>query len=398
MANAPHAAAPTPDHRAVEARHVLGTNNRLPLDLVRGEGAWVWDRDGTRYLDLYGGHAVTVLGHSHPEVTKAIQRQAGELLFYSATSWSAERAEAAQRLCALFPDNLQKVFFVNSGSEANENALKIARRFRDRRKVIAFRGGFHGRSYGAGSVTGLAPYDRQHKDVVPGTIFCRFGDLDDVRSKIGGDVAAVIIEPVQSLQGCRTATREFLQGLEDLCRARAVALIFDEVQTAPSRCGAPSAAKLFGVTPHLATVAKGVANGVPCAAVLVDRGMSETIQGPELGSTFGGGPLAMAACAATLRVLADGKYHERAARLAEGFRAKLAAIPGVREVRGLGLLIGVALDRDAKGLQKTLREKHRILVGGAGDPEVVRLFPPVTIDEADLDRGAAAFAEALKSS
>src|SRR5262245_34562434 len=126
------------EHRALEARHVLGTNARLPLDLVRGQGAWVWDEDGTRYLDLYGGHAVTVLGHGHPEVTRAIQRQAGELLFYSATSWSAERAEAAARLTRLFPRSLEKVFFVNSGSEANENALKIARRFRDRRKVIAF--------------------------------------------------------------------------------------------------------------------------------------------------------------------------------------------------------------------------------------------------------------------
>ncbi|MCO5166185.1 MAG: aspartate aminotransferase family protein [Planctomycetes bacterium] len=385
----------TPDPRTVEARHVIGAGARLPLEVVRGEGAWVHDRGGARYLDLYGGHAVTVLGHCHPEVTRAVQEQAGRLLFYSSVTWSALRAEAAERLVRCFPPNLEKVFFVNSGSEANENALKLARRFRDRRKVITFRGGFHGRTYGAGSVTALAPYDRQHKDAVPGTIVCRWGDLDEVRAKLGGDVAAVIIEAVQSLQGCRTATREFLQGLEDLCRARAAALILDEVQTTPARCGAPSASTLFGITPHLVTTAKGIANGVPCAAVLVDKGLSETIQGPEVGSTFGGGPLAMAACAATLRVIEEGRLWERAARLGERLRERLRGVPGVVEVRGLGLLVGVVLDREAKPVQAALRERARVLVAGAADPHVLRLFPPVTIGEDELDQGLDALRDAL---
>jgi acetylornithine aminotransferase/acetylornithine/N-succinyldiaminopimelate aminotransferase len=385
----------TDDARALEARHVLGASARAPLEVVRGEGAWVWDRGGTRYLDLYGGHAVTVLGHCHPEVTRAVQEQAGTLLFYSSLAWSALRAEAAARLVSFMPDNVDKVFFVNSGSEANENALKIARRFRDRRKVITFRGGFHGRTYGAGSVTALAPYDRQHKDAVPGTIVCRWGDLDDVRAKLGGDVAAVIIEAVQSLQGCRTATREFLQGLEDLCRARAAALILDEVQTTPARCGAPSAARLFGVSPHIITTAKGIANGVPCGAVLVDKGLAETIQGPELGSTFGGGPLAMAACAATLRVIEEGRLWERAARLGDLLRERLAGAKGVVEVRGLGLLAGVVLDREAKPVVAALRERARVLVAGASDPHVIRLFPPVTIEEDALVEGLEALKGAL---
>jgi acetylornithine/succinyldiaminopimelate/putrescine aminotransferase len=375
------------DARALEARHLIGAGSRLPLEVVRGEGAWVHDAQGTRYLDLYGGHAVTVLGHAHPEVTRAVQEQAGKLLFYSTVTWSAPRGEAAARLVRMGSPNLEKVFFVNSGSEANENALKIARRFRDRRKVIAFRGGFHGRTYGAASVTGLAPYDRQHKDAVPGTVFCRWGDLDEVRAVMGGDTAAVILEAVQSLQGCRTATREFLQGLEDLCRARAVALIMDEVQTMPARCGAPSVSRLFGITPHLITTAKGIANGVPCAAVLVDKGMAETIQGPELGSTFGGGPLAMAACAATLRVIEEGKLWERAAKLGERLRARLAGTKGLVEVRGLGLLVGLVLDKDAKAVTQALREQARVLVAGSSDPNVIRLFPPVTISEDELDQG-----------
>ena len=380
-----------------ERRHVLGTHARLPLELVRGEGAWVWGADGTRYLDAYAGHAVAALGHCHPAVTAAIREQAGELLFYSTSAWSALRGEAAARLTRFFPPNLEKVFWVNSGSEANECALKIARRFRDRRKVIAFRGGFHGRTYGAGSVTGLAPYDRQHKDAVPGTIFCRWGDLDEVKRRLGGDVAAVIVEPVQSLQGCRTATREFLRALEDLCRARAAALILDEVQTAPARCGAPSAALLHGITPHLVTVAKGIANGVPCAAVLVDRGMSETIQGPELGSTFGGGQLAMAACAATLGAIEEARLWERVARLGAGLRERLARLPGVVEVRGLGLLLGVALDREARPVATALREQHRVLVGTAADPRVVRVIPPLVVDEAQLDQLVTAFQQVLRA-
>lgn len=383
------------DAHALERRHVLGTQVRLPLELVRGEGSWVWDRAGTRYLDAYSGHAVTVLGHCHPAVTEAIERQARQLLFYSQTSWCQARGEAAARLCRLFPENLHKVFFVNSGAEANENALKIARRFRDRRKVIAFRGGFHGRTYGAGSVTGLAPYDRQHKDAVPGTVFCRWGDLQELERKLGGDVAAVIVEPVQSLQGCRTATGELLRRIEDLCRARAVALILDEVQTAPARCGAPSAARLFGLTPHLVTVAKGIANGVPCAAVLVDRGMSETIQGPELGTTFGGGPLAMAACAATLRVIEEQRLWERAAALGEALRTRLSALPAVLEVRGLGLLLGVALDREAKPVIARLREEQRVLVGGASDPRVVRLIPPLVLEDEQLELLVRAFQQVL---
>jgi acetylornithine/succinyldiaminopimelate/putrescine aminotransferase len=385
----------TDEVKAIETRHVIGTNVRLPIELVRGEGTWVWDRDGTRYLDFYGGHAVTVLGHSHPAVTAAIQEQAGRLLFYSATSWSAERAEASARIVRFFPENLSKVMWVNSGAEANENALKIARRFRDRRKVVTFRGGFHGRTYGAGSVTALAPYDRQHNSGVPGTIVCRWGDLEEVRSHLGGDVAAVIIEPVQSLQGCRTATRDFLRGLEDLCRARAVALILDEVQTSPARCGAPSASVLLGITPHIATTAKGIANGVPCAAVLVDKAMSETIQGPELGTTFGGGQLAMAACAATLRTIEEGKLWERAASLSADLRAKLAAIPGVVEVRGLGLLVGVALDRDTKGVQKAMREQSKVLIGGSSDPQVLRMLPPITITPDEVDLAVAALKRAL---
>lgn len=383
------------DAYTLERTHLLGTGVRLPLELVRGEGAWVWDRGGTRYLDAYSGHAVTVLGHCHPAVTEAVQRQAGELLFYSQTSWCQARGEAAARLCRLFPENLQKVFFVNSGAEATENALKIARRFRDRRKVVAFRGGFHGRTAGAASVTGLPPYDRQQKDAVPGTVFCRWGDLDELRRTLGGDVAAVIVEPVQSLQGCRTATREFLRQVEDLCRARAVALILDEIQTAPARCGAPSAARLFGLTPHLVTVAKGIANGVPCAAVLVDRGLSETIQGPELGTTFGGGPLAMAACAATLRVIEEQRLWERAARLGQALRERLGALPAVLEVRGLGLLLGLALDREAKPVIARLREEQRVLVGGAADPYVVRVIPPLVLEDEQLELLVRAFQQVL---
>ncbi|MEZ0229057.1 MAG: aspartate aminotransferase family protein, partial [Planctomycetota bacterium] len=205
--------------RAVEDRYTIGITAKLPLALERGEGVWVWDDAGTKYLDLYGGHAVALAGHSPPPVVKAISEQAAKLLFYSNAVYNSARARAAQRLTSLAPANLKKVFFVNSGAEANENALKIARKWRGRRRIVTFRGSFHGRTYGAMSVTGLAPYDRQHKESVPSTVYCRFGALDEVDQALDGDTAGVILEPIQSLGGVRVAEKKFVQDLESLCRA-----------------------------------------------------------------------------------------------------------------------------------------------------------------------------------
>jgi acetylornithine/succinyldiaminopimelate/putrescine aminotransferase len=380
------------DLRAVEDRHVIAPAGKLPIAIERGEGLHVWDERSVRYLDLYGGHAVALVGHSHPKVANAVAAQAKKLFFYTNAVYSSVRARAARRMVALAPDNLKKVFFVNSGAEANENALKVARKWRGRRKIVAFRGGFHGRTYGAVSVTGLAPYDRQHKEQVPETVWCRWGAIEEVDAALDGDTAGVILEPVQSLGGVRVADKTFVQRLEALCRARGAALIFDEVQTAIGRAGQPFAAQVYGVRPHLVTTAKGIASGLPCAALLVDEGLSETMGPNDYGTTFGGGPLAMAALEATLDVIEEGRLWENAARVGDYARQRLSRVPHVVEYRGLGLLIGVQLDRPAKKVRDALLHDEKILVGTCSEENTIRLLPPITILTGEIDQ----FAEALE--
>lgn len=381
--------------RAVEDRYTIGISAKLPLALERGEGVWVWDDAGTKYLDLYGGHAVALVGHSPPEVVRAIADQAKKLLFYSNAVYSAVRARAAQRLCSLAPDNLKKVFFVNSGAEANENALKIARRWRGRRRIVTFRGSFHGRTYGAMSVTGLAPYDRQHKESVPSTVYCRFGDLAEVDEALDGDTAGVILEPIQSLGGVRVAEVEFVQKVEALCRARGAALILDEVQTAVGRAGTPFAAQHYGIRPHLISTAKGIASGVPCAALLVDEGLAETVGGNDYGTTFGGGPLAMAALEATLAVVEEKRLWENAAKVGAYVKKRFTGMKGVSEVRGLGLLLGVQIDRPAKKVRDILLKEDHILVGTTSEEQTLRLLPPLTVTEKEIDLLAVALERIL---
>jgi acetylornithine/succinyldiaminopimelate/putrescine aminotransferase len=385
------------DWRALEDRLTTGVAPKLPITLERGEGCFVWDDKGEKYLDLYGGHAVALVGHSHPRVAQAIADQAKKLLFYSTLVYHPLRAKAAQRLTRLAPDNLQKVFFLNSGAEANENALKIARKWRGRRRIIAFRGGFHGRTYGCMSVTGLSPYDRQHRESVPETVFCRWGAIDEVEQALTGDAAGVILESIQSLGGVRVPDRDFMRRLEDLCRARGVALILDEVQTGVGRAGQPFAAQVFGIRPHLITTAKGIGSGVPCAALLVDKGLSETIVANDYGTTFGGGMVAMAAIDATLAVVEEERLWENAAATGEHAKAVLARIPGVVEVRGLGLLLGVQVDRPAKKVRDALIAE-KILVGTSSDENTLRLLPPLTLPAAEIDRFADALTKVLKKS
>lgn len=383
------------NQRAEEDRFTIGTSAKLPLALERGEGLWVFDDEGKRYLDLYGGHAVALVGHSPPRVVDAIAEQAKKLLFYSNAVYNSARARAAKRIASLAPGNPKKVFFVNSGAEANENALKIARKWRGRRRIVTFRGSFHGRTYGAMSVTGLAPYDRQHKESVPGTIYCRFGDIDEVDAALDGDTAGVILEPVQSLGGVRVAEKDFVRRVEELCRARGAALIFDEVQTGVGRAGTPFAADYYGVKPHLISTAKGIASGVPCAALLVEEGLAETVGGNDYGTTFGGGPLAMAALDATLALVEEQRLWENAARVGAYVKERFARVRGVSEVRGLGLLLGIQLERPAKKVRDILMKEDRILVGTTSEEQTLRLLPPLTVTEKEIDLLASALERIL---
>lgn len=366
------------DPLALEDAWTLPTYAKPPVALVRGEGVTVWDTEGRTYLDLYGGHCVALLGHCPPRVVEAVRRQAGELLFYSNAMYSPVRAEAAQKLAALAPEPLGRVFFCNSGTEANETAFKLARAFTGRPGVVAMEGGFHGRTLGSLAATWGDEYHAPYRAVLPETRFVPFGEAEAVEAALAaGDVAAVILEPVQSMAGVYEAKPDYYRTLRDLCDAHGTLLIFDEVQTGIGRTGQFTYGDHVGVTPDLISLAKSLGAGVPVGAVLVHERIAATVQAGDQGTTFGGGMLAMAAVAATLDQLVEEGLMPRAEALFARFRDALARLDSVVEVRGRGGLIGVQLDRPAKPVVATLRE-HGILVGSSNEPRTLRLMPPLT--------------------
>jgi acetylornithine/N-succinyldiaminopimelate aminotransferase len=387
---------PTDEVRALEALHSVPTYAQVPLALVRGEGCRVWDAEGRAWLDFYGGHAVALTGHCHPRVVEALREQAGKLLFYSNVVACEVRARALADLAAVAPKGMGRSFLCNSGTEANEAAVKVARRVTGRREVLSMEGGFHGRTMGALSATALGHYLADHAPGVPGHRFLPFGDLAAAEAAVGPDTAAVLLEPVQSMGGMRTAPDAYLAGLRALCDRTGALLAFDEVQTGPARTGAWWYGEHTGVVPDLLTTAKGLASGVPAGALLVREEVAARVKEGDLGSTFGGGPLACAAISATLAVVRAERLVENAARrgreLAEGVRG----LPGVLGVRGRGLLLGVVLEREALGVVRALRE-HRVLTGATpGDAHVLRLLPPLTVGDVEVDEFLTALARVLR--
>ncbi len=365
-----------------EAAVEIPTYSKFPMALARGEGSYVWDTEGNKYLDFYGGHCVALLGHCPPRVVQAVQEQAETLLFYSNVAHSPIRAEAAQRLVERAPDGLGQVFFANSGSEANETALKLARTVTGRSAVVALEGAFHGRTVGALATTHSEKYRAPYTDILPETRFVPWGDHEALKDALApGDVAAVILEPIQSIAGMRMLPPVCAPGLRELCDAHGTLLIFDEVQTGVGRTGTFSISEHYGITPDLITLAKSLGAGVPVSAVLVSDEIAATVESGDQGSTFGGGMLAMAAVKATLDTLVEGDLMDRAttihAQIAEGLDGV------VEEVRGKGCLMGLKLDRPVKPVLNALRD-YGVLAGSSADPHVMRCMPPLTSTDDDV--------------
>jgi acetylornithine/succinyldiaminopimelate/putrescine aminotransferase len=366
---------------------LLSTYTPYPFPLLRGEGDRVFDDLGTAYWDFYGGHCVCATGHAHPRVVQAIARQASELLFYSTAAQLPVRDRAAEALLAFANGGLAKplasIFFCNSGTEANENALKLAVKLTGRTRFTSFRGGWHGRSTLALSVTDDPGLRLGFEPLLAPTEFLPFGDEAALEGVDLSRSAAVILEPIQSMAGIRSTSPSFLRRLRQACDAGGAMLIFDEVQTGMGRLGTPFAASFFGTTPDLITSAKGLASGVPMGAVLMSEAIASALKPGDLGSTFGGGPLASAALLATLGVIHSEGLMPRASAMASRLRRELARSP-VSKVEGEGLLLGLRVPSGAAGLRQHLLT-HRILVGGSGDPEVLRLMPPLNLSDAALD-------------
>ncbi|MFL6227673.1 MAG: aspartate aminotransferase family protein [Pyrinomonadaceae bacterium] len=383
-----------------EEQFQLATYKKMHVAAARGAGAWIETSEGERYLDLYGGHAVCATGHCHPHVVAELRRQAGELLFYSNLVYSGVRARAAEKLVGCAPASLSKAFFCNSGTEANENAMRMARMKTGRENVITFTGSFHGRTADAISATFLGKYRDIGRPNVPGHLCAEFGSIESVKALADETVAAVMLEPIQSMAGVREAEPEFFRALRELCDERGMLLIFDEVQTGVGRTGEwffAGGEAAGGVVPDVVTLAKALGSGVPVGACLTTDAVASAIKENDLGTTFGGGMLAMAAVAATLEAIeADGMLEN--ARLLEAYlRVRLKELPRVARLRGRGLLLGVEFtDEIAAKVHKSLLER-RIITGTSSDACVLRLLPPLCLTREEVDLFVTALSDVLSS-
>jgi len=365
--------------RAQEDRWQVPTYAKWPVALAKGLGSYVYDVEGKRYLDLYGGHCVALAGHCHPRLVEAIREQAGRLVFYSNVLYCDVRALAAERLAALAPEGLKRVFLCNSGTEANETALKIARKHTGRLQVISLADGFHGRTLGALGATGLSKYRDPAYPIPTQHTFIPYGDLEAATLAVGAGAACVILEPIPSMGGIRVAEPAYFRGLRQLCTRTGTLLVFDEVQTGFGRTGKLFFGENVGVTPDLITGAKGVAGGFPAAVVFVREDLAAKMKQGEQGTTFGGGPLACAAIAATAEVIRAQDLPGNAEHVGEALAERLQRVPGVKSVSGLGLIRGVNLDRPAKPIVQALFEQGILTGSCEGDLNQIRLLPPLTL-------------------
>lgn len=356
---------------------------------VRAKGCRVWDDKGQEYLDLYGGHAVISVGHAHPDYVAALKDQLDKIGFYSNSVRNPLQGGLARKLGEACGYEDWSLFLVNSGAEANENALKLASFHTGRDKVVAFHGAFHGRTSGAVAVTDnpkiQAPFNAHHK-----VAFATLNDLDSVERELrGGDVAAVILEAIQGVGGIRIATDEFLQGLRTLCTKYGTVLIMDEVQCGYGRTGWFFAHQKSGIVPDLVSVAKGMANGFPIGGVLISPQFQAT-KG-MLGTTFGGNYLAMAGAHAVLDIIRKENLLENVSRTGAWLKANIPASPLIKEVRGEGLMLGIEFTQPVADIRKKLLFEKHIFTGVSGT-SMIRLLAPLVLSVDD----AAIFVQALK--
>jgi acetylornithine/succinyldiaminopimelate/putrescine aminotransferase len=371
----------------LEEKFQLATYAKMNIAVERGRGAWIWTSEGEKYLDLYGGHAVCATGHSHPRVVEALKNQAEKVLFYSNLVYSQIRARAAEKLVAVAPESLTKAFFCNSGTEANENAMRMARMATGREKIITFSGGFHGRTADSISATFLGKYREIGRPNVPGHVCAEFGDIESVRALADRETAAIMLEPIQSMAGVGEAAPSFFRQLREICDRNGIVLIFDEVQTGIGRTGN----WFFGgselcdfVEPDIISLAKSLGSGVPVGACLVKENIAGKIKTNDLGTTFGGGMLAMAAVLATLEAIENDAMLENAKAIENHLRERLKEIPSVVALHGKGCLLGIEFDAKCAPVHAKLLE-NKIITGTSSNPNVLRLLPPLCVEIEEID-------------
>lgn len=371
------------------ADHLAPVFAQYPIEVVDAEGVWLHTRDGRRILDLYGGHAVAALGYKHPGWTRAITKQAELCNFQSNAVPMDVRARAATKLTKFAGGHFDSVFFVNSGAEANENALRMAFKMTRRPNVVAVEGAFHGRTAAAGAVTWGADKKWYEFPRTPfGVSYIPRGDIDAISKLVTRDTAAVIVEPVQGVGGAFDMGAEFLDALRQRCTLMGAQLIFDEVQIGVGRSGWAFAANMYRVMPDMITTAKALGNGFPCGALLMSPPVTESLKLEGLGTTFGGGPMACAAIEAVVDAIETEDLLTNVRQVSRYLRETCTVGPVVGH-QGAGFLHGLRLDRAAKDVQAALLARD-ILAGTSADPQVLRLLPPYTLkpEHVDLLRAA----------
>ncbi len=387
------------NYAEVEERILGGTTARRgTVVITRGEGSWVFDEHGRKYLDLGSAQGVAMLGHCHPRVVEAISRQAGTLTLCPNFLYNDTRAEFAQALVDVLPKHLPHVFLANSGAEAVDGALKFARLFTKRPAFVGTTRGFHGRTIGALSVTWEPKYREGFLPLLEAT-HVQFNDAAALDKAITDQTAAVILEVVQGESGVNVGTPDFLQSAQRLCRERGALLIVDEIQTGFGRTGTWFAVEHAGIEPDIMCLAKGLGGGFPMGAFAYTKAIRDVLSQGAHGSTFGGSPLACAAGLAAIQVYQDEGLIERSATLGANLRNTLrGALEGlavVRDIRGLGLMIAVELRTKVAPVLKSLMLNHGVIALPAG-PTVLRLLPPLVISESEIDFGVQAIAKAIK--
>lgn len=385
---------------ALTERYQMGNYSRSPVTFVRGEGCWLYDDGGKRYLDFLGGIAVVLLGHAHPAVTRAIAGQAEQLLHVSNLFHVPSQALLGERLSKAATGG--KVFFCNSGTEANEAAIKLVRKWsrerygEGRHVIVVLEGSFHGRTYGGLSATGQPKFHQGFEPMVPGFVTVPFGDLGALEAALGGGACAFLVEPVQGESGVRMHPPGYLKEAETLCRRTGTLLVADEIQTGMGRTGAFLACERFGIAPDVVTLAKGLANGLPLGALVAREDVAASFGPGSHGSTFGGNPVCCAASLAVLEELSAPGFYDAVVRKGErligGLKEIAARRNDVREIRGAGLMIGMEMEGEAKPLVAKCLDAG-LVINAAGN--VLRFLPPLTVTPDEIDRALSILSGAL---
>jgi acetylornithine/N-succinyldiaminopimelate aminotransferase len=370
---------------------LMQTYARFPVEFVRGEGAALWDADGNEYLDFLAGISVNNAGHCHPRVVAAVQEQTARLMHVGNLFFNAPMVALAERLSARSLGG--RVYFANSGAEANEAALKLVRKARPRGEIVVLHGAFHGRTYGALSATPQESKQAPFAPLVPGFVAVPRA-ADAIEAAVHDGTAAVLLEPIQGETGVNILDAEVLAAARAACDRVGAALVFDEIQTGMGRTGTLWAYEGTGVVPDAITVAKALGGGLPVGALITGERLADVLQPGDHGSTFAGGPVIAAAAHAALDVLDDPALLARVRELGERLRERLAELPGVTSVRGRGLMVAADVDRPAPEVVRRALLEQRLVVNATG-PGTLRFLPPLVIDPEQVDDCVARLAPLL---